>query len=141
MVTLLTRPLELIKDAADLAGRLTGSSKEESRLPQSQLRTARPAARPARIGKHDADLVELVRARPGLTVAEAAAKMSLHPTALYPIIKRLGNRHQLVKIGRQLHPFSATATPNTEQLWCVAGHPWERTTTKGRKPLRCPEHR
>jgi hypothetical protein len=140
MRALLLRPLKLIENAAELADRFTAGAKQESGASTSEPQTA-PAARRPRIGKHDEHLIALVQARPGLTVAETAEEMRLHPTALYPIIRRLEDRHQLAKIGRELHPFDAAATPGTELLWCAAGHRWARATTRGRKPLRCPKHR
>ncbi len=43
-------------------------------------------------------------ARPGITVAQAAAELGVPATALYPVIRRLETRAALVKLGRELHP-------------------------------------
>jgi DNA-binding NtrC family response regulator len=55
-------------------------------------------------GKYDQQLTEVVAARPGITVAQAAQRIGVHPTALYPVIKRLETHGRLVKRGRELHP-------------------------------------
>lgn len=105
-----------------------------------------PQAAPAaalrgRTGKYDKPLADLVAAEPGLTVAEAAARVGVHPTALYPVIRRLETNGELVKLGRELHRPNDSATSKLERLWCEAGHQWSRPTTRGRKPRRCPTHR
>ncbi len=43
-------------------------------------------------------------AQPGITVAQAAAVIGVDATALYPVIRRLEPRGDLVKRGRELHP-------------------------------------
>jgi len=99
------------------------------------------AAPHERVGKYDAQLVELVQGHPGITVAQAAASIGVHPTALYPILKRLEARGQISKRGRELHASAGAPGAGWEQLWCEAGHSWQRRTVRGRKPKRCPQHR
>lgn len=111
----------------------------EDAPPARRSEAALPA--PGRIGKYDQPLADLVRAEPGLTVAEAAARLGVHPTALYPVIRRLETKAQLVKLGRELHPPSSSGTGKLERLWCEAGHHWTRPLVRGRKPRRCPTHR
>lgn len=66
---------------------------------------ATPAAVAARrAGKYETPLINAVRARPGITVAEAAASLDTPATALYPTIRRLQAENRLVKQGRGLHP-------------------------------------
>jgi hypothetical protein len=105
-------------------------------LAPAAAEAALPTSR--RPSERDALLAELVEQRPGIIVAEAAAQISVHPTALYPIIRRLEISGQIVKLGRELHP---PGTPGTEQLRCEEGHVWTRPTVRGRKPRRCPRHR
>lgn len=102
-----------------------------------------PAARAPleRVGKYDSQLVELVAERPGITVAEAAARIGVDATALYPVIKRLQARGQINKRGRELHASATDSRLGQEQLWCEAGHFWQRPTVRGRKPKQCPQHR
>lgn len=57
-----------------------------------------------RRGKYDQQLTDAVAARPGITVAQAAQRIGVDPTALYPVIRRLETRGQIVKRGRELHP-------------------------------------
>ncbi len=64
----------------------------------------RSDAQRRRAGKHDERLIAIVNNQPGLTVAEAAALLDVHPTALYPVIRRLEATGALVKLGRELHP-------------------------------------
>ena len=112
-----------------------------SRPAPAASRVSEPESEQGRVGKYDGPLVELVVGQPGITVAEAGEQMNVHPTSLYPVIKRLEARGRLVKIGRGLHASTATSAAGIEQLWCEAGHLWQRQTVRGRKPKRCPEHR
>ena len=34
----------------------------------------------------------------------------------------------------------STPRPGHEELWCAAGHRWQRPTAPGSKPVRCPQH-
>lgn len=102
--------------------------------------------RPGRVGKHDEALISLVVRRPGVTVAQAAGELDVHPTALYPVIRRLEVRGQLAKRGRGLHPTltnggQPSKSDEHERLWCEQGHWWERPRTRGPKPKHCPDHR
>lgn len=152
MSPLLPNPSKLVKSAKGTAARLLGSTRPilNGRAGPVDLPTA-PArdvpSRPGRVGKYDEALVSLVARRPGVTVAEAAGELDVHPTALYPVIRRLEVRGQLVKRGRELQPtLTADAqSPKSgahERLWCDQGHHWwERPRSRGPKPKRCPDHR
>lgn len=141
------RPVELAKRVIGAAAQLAPSptaTSSNSAPASPQATTA--GQRSERTGKYDEELIALVRRRPGTTVAEAAQELKLHPTALYPVIRRLETRRQIQKIGRGLQPARENrSTPGArrgpERLWCEAGHFWERTPTRGRKPKRCPRHR
>lgn len=108
---LLDLPLQLIKEAAGLRRLLVGDggAPEPTATPKATPANgaaARPSSDPSgvaprqRVGRYDAQLVE---ERPGITVAQAAASIGVHPTALYPIIKRLEARGRISKRGRELH--------------------------------------
>ncbi len=71
--------------------------------PAAAVAPARPAA-PARAGKYDQALLDLIATHPGITVAEAADEIGLPATGLYPTIRRLQAQGKLAKIGRVLHP-------------------------------------
>jgi DNA-binding NtrC family response regulator len=61
----------------------------------------------ARPGERGEQLLELVRARPGITVREAARDMGVDPTSLYRIVRRLDERGDVRKNGRSLEPVGS----------------------------------
>ena len=145
---LLAQPVETVKKLVAAAGRLAGST---TMTPVPAEPVAPPPAgavqRSERVGRYDEPLTALVRRRPGVTVAQAAEALEVHPTALYPVIRRLEARGEVIKRGRELHPAARKARSvqpadgQLERLWCEEGHWWERPPTRGRKPRRCTEHR
>jgi DNA-binding MarR family transcriptional regulator len=52
-------------------------------------------------------VLELVRARPGITVAEAGKALGVDPTGLYRVVHRLEQRGDVKKNGRALEPAGA----------------------------------
>jgi hypothetical protein len=60
-------------------------------------------------GHREQQLLELVRTRPGITVAEAGKALGVDPTGLYRVVQRLQERGDVVKHGRALEPTSATS--------------------------------
>jgi hypothetical protein len=85
-------------------------------LPAGPLRdrTAAQPARPsaprrrrrrsqARPGQRNAQVLALVRARPGITVREIADELGVDPTSLYRFVRELTADGRLVKDGRHLH--------------------------------------
>ena len=56
-----------------------------------------------RAGRRD-QLLEMVKARPGITVREAGAELGVDPTSLYRIVHRLEQDGALQKRGRELLP-------------------------------------
>ena len=106
-MSILTLPLRI-------AAKALAAIKPSSSAPAATPAAAEPAAHkpssaaPAassngRRGKYDQQLTELVAAEPGITVAQAAQRINVHPTALYPVLKRLEARGQLIEQGRGLH--------------------------------------
>jgi hypothetical protein len=71
---------------------------------------AKPAGR-ARAGsaQRSQQLVELVRARPGITVREAGTELGVDPTSLYRVVRRLEERGELRKNGRNLEVVAAAS--------------------------------
>jgi transcriptional regulator with GAF, ATPase, and Fis domain len=74
---------------------------------------AKPASRPsrtgARAGQRGEQLIELVRARPGITVREAGKELGVDPTGLYRVVHRLEQGRQLRKRGRGLELVTSPA--------------------------------
>lgn len=72
---------------------------------KSSATTAKASTRSASrvpTGKRSEQLVDLVRARPGITVREAAAELGVDPTSLYRIVHRLEETGTVRKSGRSL---------------------------------------
>ena len=60
-------------------------------------------------GGREQRLLELVRARPGVTVREAGAEIGVDPTSLYRVVHKLEENGQVRKAGRGLEPVSASS--------------------------------
>ena len=58
-------------------------------------------------GGREQQLLELVRARPGITVREAGQEFGVDPTSLYRVLRRLEQNGQLRKTGRSLEPVTS----------------------------------
>jgi transcriptional regulator with GAF, ATPase, and Fis domain len=82
------------------------SNKEASGATGARSRAQRRAP-----GQREQQLLELVRARPGITVAEAGKTLGVDPTGLYRVVHRLEQRGDVKKNGRALEPAgSSTAS-------------------------------
>ena len=66
---------------------------------KAEVRRSRSNARPGQRGEQ---LIELVRARPGITVRDAGKELGIDPTGLYRVVHRLEQGGQLRKNGRAL---------------------------------------
>jgi hypothetical protein len=93
------------------------ASRTSAKSPSSKT-TASAAAKPAGRGSRNTappgqraeQLIELVRARPGITVRDAGTELGVDPTGLYRVVHRLEQGGQLRKQGRGLELVtSATA--------------------------------
>ncbi len=101
---LLAAPAHLARRLlGSLIPRLTPSAPASAKTPSPPM-AATPSPSARRPGKYDAQLIGLVVARPGLTVAQAAREIGVDATALYPVIRRLEQLGRLRKLGRELHP-------------------------------------
>ena len=58
-------------------------------------------------GGREQQLLELVRARPGITVREAGQDFGVDPTSLYRLVRRLEQNGQVRKKGRGLEPVAS----------------------------------
>lgn len=144
-------PSKTVRSASGSVARLLGSTRLGTASDATESEMLAPPAvalppRATRVGKYDSALVSLVGLRPGVTVAQAAEELDVHPTALYPVIRRLEARGQLIKRGRELQPTPIVDEQRTksavmERLWCEEGHWWQRPRTRGPKPKRCSDHR
>jgi hypothetical protein len=63
----------------------------------------RPGGRTRASGRRD-QLMEMVKARPGITVREIGAELGVDPTSLYRVVHRLEHDGALQKRGRELLP-------------------------------------
>jgi transposase-like protein len=60
-------------------------------------------------GQRGEQLLALVRERPGVTVAEASKALKVDPTSLYRVVRRLEERGEIRKNGRQLEAVGSDA--------------------------------
>ena len=86
----------------------TNSSRATRGPGASRARTAAPpvadaAARGRSNGRRD-QLLDMVKARPGITVREVGSELGVDPTSLYRIVHRLERDGALEKRGRELIP-------------------------------------
>ena len=75
----------------------SGASSRSGRSRRSGRRNASP-------GQRTEQLLALVRERPGVTVREAGNELGVDPTSLYRVVRRLEERGEVRKNGRQLEP-------------------------------------
>jgi hypothetical protein len=93
----------------------TGAPRQRSRRAAGARRAASTAKAAApstgRVpgGNRSEQLVELVRARPGITVREAGAELGVDPTSLYRVVHRLEQSGTLRKTGRALEVAGTSA--------------------------------
>lgn len=110
---MLALPLTYVAKRLGLVGRVA------ERSPAGAPAATATASPPVRVtpsaarrpGKYEQPLIALAAARPGVTVAEAATELGVSATALYPTLRRLEERGELVKRGRGLHPPAKPTSP------------------------------
>jgi Homeodomain-like domain len=93
---------------------------DPARPRRSRRTPARPAANGAkkprgggrrgnvRPGQRAEQLIELVKARPGITVREIGAELGVDPTSLYRVVHRLEANGSVRKKGQALEPVATT---------------------------------
>ena len=89
----------LQKAAAALAGVGDGHAPRAGRAPRRRGR-----GRPRGSGTRAKQAVELVRARPGITIRELADAMGIHANYLYRVMPMLESEGQVKKRDRGWHP-------------------------------------
>lgn len=99
-------------DAAASSARKPANSATAARQTAGESALAKPAARrgrrsAARPGERERQLLELVAARPGITVSQVAGELGVDATGLYGIVRRLQGKGRLSKDGPGLTITSA----------------------------------
>ena len=89
----------LEKAAAALAGVGGNGRTRQARAPRRRRR-----GRPRGSGTRAKQALELVRARPGITIRELADAMGIHANYLYRVMPTLESEGQVVKRDRGWHP-------------------------------------
>ena len=89
----------LEKAAAALAGVSGNGRTRQARAPRRRGR-----GRPRGSGTRAKQALELVRARPGITIRELADAMGIHANYLYRVMPTLESEGQVVKRDRGWHP-------------------------------------
>lgn len=95
--------------AASPSSRQTRRRATSARKPTGRRPTGRRRRSAAAPGSRQADVVRLVTERPGITVPELGRELSVDPTGLYQIVRRLEGRGEIRKVGPRLEPVSASA--------------------------------
>jgi phage terminase small subunit len=85
------------------ATRGPGASRARTAAPPAAEAAAAGTARARSNGRRD-QLLDMVRARPGITVREVGSELGVDPTSLYRIVHRLEQDGALEKRGRELMP-------------------------------------
>jgi hypothetical protein len=85
------------------ADRASGTSAPRRRTPR-RARTGAGANAAGRTNGRRDQLLEMVKARPGITVREVGTELGVDPTSLYRIVHRLERDGALRKRGRELLP-------------------------------------
>jgi hypothetical protein len=89
--------------AAALAGVGGNGRARQARGPRGATRR-RGRGRPRGTGKRAQQALELVRARPGITIRELAEAMGIHANYLYRVMPTLESEGQVVKRDKGWHP-------------------------------------
>jgi hypothetical protein len=94
--------------AASRGSRRRRATRKSASGPGASAASAKPARRRSRRsvtpGQRQQQLLELVQNRPGISVREAATELGVDPTGLYRVVRRLEERGDVRKSGRQLEP-------------------------------------
>src|SRR3954451_6439669 len=93
---------QLEKAAAALAG--VGGAKTATRTRRTSSGTRRRRGRPRGSGNRAKQALELVRARPGITITELADAMNIKANYLYRVMPTLQKEGQVKKRDKGWHP-------------------------------------
>lgn len=86
--------------------RSTGTRATRARTGRRTSTTPRRRSTRAAGGTRAAQTLELVRQRPGITIAEIAKAMNIQPNYLYRVLPRLASEGQIERDGRGWHAAS-----------------------------------
>jgi Mn-dependent DtxR family transcriptional regulator len=75
----------------------------------AQRRSGGRAGTTASPGQRAEQLLALVRERPGITVRDAGKEFGVDPTSLYRVVRRLEERGEVRKNGRELEPVGSAS--------------------------------
>jgi hypothetical protein len=89
----------LLKASAALSGVSNGGTTRQQRAPRRRGR-----GRPRGSGTRAKQALELVRARPGITIRELSEAMGIHANYLYRVMPTLESEGQVVKRDKGWHP-------------------------------------
>jgi hypothetical protein len=107
--------LGIDRQAAQRTRRTARTASTTTRAKSSPRTTTRRRRRNAAApGSRQQDVLRLVSERPGITVPELGRELSVDPTGLYQIVRRLEGRGEIRKVGARLEPAAAAAAPATE---------------------------
>ena len=106
--------LGIERQAAQRTRRTSQASRRTTRAQSSATGTRRRRRNAAAPGSRQRDVLRLVSERPGITVPELGRELSVDPTGLYQIVRRLEGRGEIRKVGARLEPAAVAAAPATE---------------------------
>lgn len=98
-----------LEQVAQRLGVVPPTATDTPARPRRTRRRARPTAAPGADGRAGTNgrrdqLLDMVKARPGITVREIGTELGVDPTSLYRIVHRLEADGALQKRGRELLP-------------------------------------
>src|SRR3954467_7986813 len=94
----------LERAAAALAGVGNGGARQAGTGRAARGSRRRGRGRPRGTGKRAQQALELVRARPGITIRELSEAMGIHANYLYRVMPTLESEGQVVKRDKGWHP-------------------------------------
>jgi hypothetical protein len=95
---------ERLQQAADALAGVGGNGRGRATRAARSSTRRRGRGRPRGTGKRAQQALELVRARPGITIRELADAMGIHANYLYRVMPTLESEGQVVKRDRGWHP-------------------------------------
>jgi winged helix-turn-helix DNA-binding protein len=86
------------------AGAKTAAARGAGATGKTAAQAAKPTSNGRTTGKHDQQIVRLVKDQPGITIAQVGKQLGVDPTGLYRVVRRLEATGQLSKEGTGLKP-------------------------------------
>ena len=102
---------EQVESAIQALEAVDGGSKPASRGPGRRRATGRRRGRPRKGERTRAEqFFALVKEHPGVTINEAATRMSVQPNYLYRVVSQLEDRGSVERRDRAIYPTDPNAT-------------------------------